>query len=54
LLGDGGHDRQPLVVAGDQPTTRPRAILQAGQALGLEAMPPVPTVCWFMPMRVAI
>jgi hypothetical protein len=41
LLGDGGHDPQPLVVAVDQRAARPWAVLQAGQALSLEATPPV-------------
>jgi hypothetical protein len=41
LLGHRGQDPQPLVVAVDQRAARPRAVLQAGQALRLEAMPPV-------------
>jgi hypothetical protein len=41
LLGDGGHDPQPLVVAVDQWATRPRTVLQASQAFGLEAAPPL-------------
>jgi hypothetical protein len=41
LLGHGGHDPQPLVVAVDQRAARPWAVLQAGQALSLETTPPV-------------
>jgi len=41
LLGHGGQDPQSLVVVVDQGAARPRAVLQAGQALGLEPMPPV-------------
>jgi hypothetical protein len=41
LLGHGGHDPKPLVVAVDQRAARPWAVLQAGQALSLETTPPV-------------
>jgi hypothetical protein len=41
LLGQGGHDPQPLIVARDQPAARPLAVLQAGQAFGLEAAAPL-------------
>ena len=41
LLGHRGQDLEPLVVAVDQWAARPRAVLQAGQTLSLEATPPV-------------
>jgi hypothetical protein len=41
LLGHGGHDPQPLVMVVDQGTARPLAILEASQALGRKAAPPV-------------
>jgi hypothetical protein len=41
LLGHGGHHPQPLVVVVDQEAARPLAVLQAGQAFGLEAAPPL-------------
>src|SRR4029453_2849665 len=39
--GAGAHDRQPLMVFIDQRATRPLAVLEAGQAFGLKAAPPL-------------
>jgi hypothetical protein len=41
LLGHGGHDPQPLVVVVDQGAARAVAVLEAGQAFGLEAAAPL-------------
>jgi hypothetical protein len=41
LLGNGGDDPQPLVVVVDQGAARPLAVLEAGQAFGLEAAAPL-------------
>ena len=41
LLGHRGHDPQPLVVVIDQRAAWPLAVLEAGQAFGLEAAPPL-------------
>jgi hypothetical protein len=41
LLGHGGHDPQPLIVAVDQRAARPLAVLEASQAFGLKAVAPV-------------
>jgi hypothetical protein len=41
LLGHGGDDPQPLVVVVDQGAARPLAVIQASQAFGLEAAPPL-------------
>jgi hypothetical protein len=41
LLGHGGDDPQPLIVVIDQRAARPLAVLQAGQAFGLEAAAPL-------------
>jgi hypothetical protein len=41
LPGHGGDEPQPLVVVVDQGAARPLAVLEAGQAFGLEAAAPL-------------